>query len=226
MRHTEDETATSWRRRRDRDAVRRTEALVVGRYPELVRLAYLILPPTLERHRRVLAAHALVQGALPRRLRDVTRMTGVGEIADADAVRARIVRGVDRRRRFALRRSVLPRVWGLKLFPPAGGTDELALEQALGSLSVPARVAYVLRVLDHLHPADVQALLLAAGVEDAAGAIGEAAALIEQAAEPTGENRPAVEVLLRADRFDACSLRAGPSDLLRRRRWRRTAVAV
>ncbi|MEU2660285.1 hypothetical protein ABZ615_33820, partial [Streptomyces sp. NPDC007325] len=40
------------------------EAALVEHYPRLVRLAHLILPPALGRHRRVLAAHALVQRSL------------------------------------------------------------------------------------------------------------------------------------------------------------------
>ncbi|NJQ07845.1 hypothetical protein HCN56_20220, partial [Streptomyces lonarensis] len=42
------------------------EAAIVEHYARLVRLGYLILPPDLARHRRVVAAHALAQRALPR----------------------------------------------------------------------------------------------------------------------------------------------------------------
>ena len=41
------------------------EALLLGDYPSLVHLAYLILPPAISRARRVSAAHAVVQGSLP-----------------------------------------------------------------------------------------------------------------------------------------------------------------
>ncbi|MFF2727897.1 hypothetical protein ACFVS9_08315 [Streptomyces sp. NPDC058008] len=44
--------------------VKEAEAALVEHYPRLVRLAYLTLPPRLGRHRRVLAAHAVVQRAL------------------------------------------------------------------------------------------------------------------------------------------------------------------
>ncbi|KIF74177.1 hypothetical protein QR77_09610, partial [Streptomyces sp. 150FB] len=47
--------------------VEQAEAALVEHYPRLVRLAYLVLPPSLGRNRRVLTAHALVQRALPRR---------------------------------------------------------------------------------------------------------------------------------------------------------------
>ncbi|MFC4492971.1 hypothetical protein ACFPA8_02325 [Streptomyces ovatisporus] len=46
--------------------VQQAEAALVEHYPRLVRLAYLVLPPSLARQRRVLAAHSLVQRALPR----------------------------------------------------------------------------------------------------------------------------------------------------------------
>ncbi|MYR09129.1 hypothetical protein GTY62_21840, partial [Streptomyces sp. SID724] len=49
----------------DRTGVRQAEAALVEHYPRLVRLAYVVLPPSLGRHRRVLAAHAVVQRALP-----------------------------------------------------------------------------------------------------------------------------------------------------------------
>ncbi|OPC84497.1 hypothetical protein B4N89_29415 [Embleya scabrispora] len=218
------------RRRLDGRAVRRTEALVVGRYPELVRLAYLILPPGLERHRRVLTAHALVQGALPGRRRDLGRRPGAAGMDDAELVRLRIVRGALLRcrstGRWATRPAVLPQVWGLRLFPPTGGVDEPAIEQALGRLSGPGRAAYVLRVLERLDPVGVAELLLIAGVEDIASAEAEADAL---AADPVGlADGPgsAAGRLLHAAHFDPCTLRATPSDLLRRRRRRRTALVA
>ncbi|HEV7629104.1 MAG TPA: hypothetical protein VGO89_21650, partial [Streptomyces sp.] len=46
--------------------VEQAQAALVEHYPRLVRLAYLVLPPSLARHRRVLTAHSLVQRALPR----------------------------------------------------------------------------------------------------------------------------------------------------------------
>ncbi|MFB7031286.1 hypothetical protein ACFCXG_31800, partial [Streptomyces sp. NPDC056295] len=47
-----------------RPAREAAEAALVEHYPALVRLAHLVLPPALGRHRRVLAAHALVQNSL------------------------------------------------------------------------------------------------------------------------------------------------------------------
>ncbi|MFE7809989.1 hypothetical protein ACFU51_36030, partial [Streptomyces sp. NPDC057430] len=45
--------------------VEQAEAALVEHYPRLVRIAYLVLPPSLGRNRRVLTAHALVQRSLP-----------------------------------------------------------------------------------------------------------------------------------------------------------------
>ncbi|GCD98671.1 hypothetical protein [Embleya hyalina] len=225
------EPADLCRRRLDGRAVRRTEALVVGRYPELVRLAYLILPTGLERHRRVLTAHALVQNALPGRWRDLRRRPGAAGMGDAELVRLRIVRGALLRcrstRRWAARPAALPQVWGLRLFPPTGGADEPAIEQALGRLSGPGRAAYVLRVLEGLDPAAVVELLSIAGVEDVASAEAEADALAADPVGLAGGPGSAAGRLLHAALFDPCTLRATPSDLLRRRRRRRTApVAI
>jgi hypothetical protein len=58
------------------------EAALLDSYADLVRLAYAILPAKLSRHRRVLAAHAVVQRALPdqrqleRHLIDATDLKG------------------------------------------------------------------------------------------------------------------------------------------------------
>ncbi|MEU0937536.1 hypothetical protein [Embleya sp. NPDC005971] len=215
------------RRRLEQGAVRRTEALVVGRYPELVRLAYLILPPAMERHRRVLAAHALVQDALPGRLRDRGRRPGVVEMSEADLVRLHVVRGALRPNRSGRHRVLLPQVWGLRLFPPTGDADEPAIEQALGRLSGPARAFLVLRVLDGLDPVEAGEFLLAAGVEDVLAAETEADAggpALRPAGHPDGPGL--TPDVLRADPFDPCTLRATPSDLLRRRRRRHLALGV
>ncbi|MZD52279.1 hypothetical protein GTX07_00220, partial [Streptomyces sp. SID5606] len=46
--------------------VQRAESVLVEQYGGLVRLAYLVLPASAGRHRRVLRAHALAQRALPK----------------------------------------------------------------------------------------------------------------------------------------------------------------
>lgn len=137
-------------------------AALVEHYPRLVRLGYLVLPPSLGSHRRVLKAHALAQRCLlaGRRVGDggggVPGPRGPGGAATVDPsyarARGRVLRAAltaGRPRRFGRARpSLLPLVWGLRLFPHSGGSDGLALENALSALSGPARAAHALRGLE------------------------------------------------------------------------------
>ncbi|MBH1933498.1 hypothetical protein I5Q34_04205 [Streptomyces sp. AV19] len=206
----------------------RAEAALIEHYPRLVRLGYLVLPPVLGRHRRVLTAHALVQRALPR-----TR-PGAGEPVPAGDsgyayVRLRVLRAAldaaRPRTRFALPKAgqlppLLPQMWGLRLFPRSGGADELALDQALGRLSAPARAAFVLRAVELGADREVRALLEDAGVDDPGAAIAEATAVRV----PPGSREG---TLLNSVEFDPCSLQARPTDLMqRRRRTRAAAIGV
>ncbi|MFE7553934.1 hypothetical protein ACFU6J_38775, partial [Streptomyces gardneri] len=142
--------------------VEQAEAALVERYPRLVRIAYLVLPPTLGRNRRVLTAHALVQRSLPRRRVPGPAVPGPRRPEDAvdpgyayvrgEVLRQALVAGLPLRRRALPRRAqfppLLPQVWGLRVFPRVGGADELALDQRLSALSGPGRAAYVLRGLE------------------------------------------------------------------------------
>ncbi|MFB7242708.1 hypothetical protein CW362_39630 [Streptomyces populi] len=210
--------------------VEQAEAALVEHYPRLVRLAYLMLPPGLGRNRRVLTAHALTQRALPRgRAAGDASVIPAQQSGDGDGdpgyafVRLQVVRtaleaGLPLRRRAWPRRSqlppVLPQVWGLRLFPRSGGADELALDQRLSALSGPARAAYVLRGLEKLADAPLRRVLTAAGVEDPAAALREASGV------------EARDALLDSPGFDPCSLQARPTDLMRRRRHTKAALAA
>ncbi|MEW2348529.1 hypothetical protein AB0904_12735 [Streptomyces sp. NPDC006684] len=212
------------------------EAALVEHYPRLVRLAHVVLPASLGRARRVLAAHALTQRALPRpRELAGARVPGPrgAEAAGAGSGTGRGGAGVSARdagyacvRGRVLRETLracgdggpgkarvpsgLPRVWGLRLFPRAGGTEELALDQALSRLSGAGRAAYALVHLEGLDAETARALLTEAGAADAGAALGEAAG-VEL---PAGAHAAA---LLASPEFDACSLQARPTDLVRRR---------
>ncbi|KUO23108.1 hypothetical protein [Streptomyces dysideae] len=219
--------------------VEQAEAALVEHYPRLVRLAYLVLPPSLGRNRRVLTAHSLTQRALPRGRTStpvVPAQNGgpparansrVGEGRDGDPgyafVRLRVLRtaleaGLPLRRRAWPKRSqlppLLPQVWGLRLFPRSGGADELALDQRLSALSGPARAAYVLCGLEKLPDGDVRRVLTAAGVDDVDAALDEADAV------------DARYTLLDSPEFDPCSLHARPTDLMRRRQHMKAALAA
>ncbi|NED93246.1 hypothetical protein G3I76_76065, partial [Streptomyces sp. SID11233] len=91
------------------------EASLVEHYPRLVRLGYLVLPPSLNRSRRVLAAHALAQRSLQAARRagpaqgtglPLPRRPGRTAVAGPDyaSVRRRVLRG-------ALAAGLPPRRW-------------------------------------------------------------------------------------------------------------------
>ncbi|MER5361863.1 hypothetical protein [Streptomyces sp. NPDC002785] len=203
-------------------------AALVEHYPRLVRLGYLVLPASLGCHRRVLTAHALAQRAVLSGRRAGCAVEGgvppprgstgavVGDPSYAH-VRVRVLRGALEAGR-PLRRArvtpLLPLVWGLRLLPRSGGSDELALDQALSALSAPARAACVLRGLERLPDAEVRRALAAAGVADPHAALAEA------------EGVSAPYALLGSPEFDPCSLQARPPDLLRRRQHTKAALAA
>ncbi|GKQ40405.1 hypothetical protein [Streptomyces sp. A012304] len=207
--------------------VEQAEAALVEHYPRLVRLAHLVLPPGLGRGRRILTAHGLVQRALPRGRAAVPVIPAQSTTRDGDPgyayVRLRVVRaaleaGLPLSRRAWPKRAqlppLLPQVWGLRLFPRSGGADELALQQRLAALSGPARAAYVLRGLEKLPDGDVREVLTQAGVADTDAALQEADTVAARYA------------LLDSPEFDPCALQARPTDLMRRRRHTRAALAA
>ncbi|MFK8844023.1 hypothetical protein [Streptomyces sp. Ac-502] len=225
---------------RERITLDEAEAGLVEHYTALVRLAYLTLPPSLSRHRRVLAAHGLVQRALPgSRLRKTTLRVPAQRPGPARLgperlgpawVRERVLRAALRYERRPRRwprslpppralRPMLPVVWGLRLFPRAGGREEIALGQALAGLSADVRAAFVLSRADELPDAQVRALLGAAGVGHPDRALRVARQLDAPAVS-------AAQTLLRSAEFNACSVQTRPTDLLRRRQRYRLAGAV
>ncbi|CAM5403574.1 hypothetical protein SCALM49S_08085 [Streptomyces californicus] len=232
--------------------MRRAEAALVEHYPHLVRLAYVVLPPGLGRHRRVLAAHAVVQRALPavgggaptarvpaqsRRSSPTGEATGTDSGTGTDTgtaygwMRLRVLRtalAYERRPRWwpgrlpapAALRPTVPVVWGLRLFPRAGGVDELALDRALSRVDGAARAAFALQVLEGLDASAVRDLLARAAVDDPADAVRRAAGL-------GSPDRDGARAMLGSGEFDPCTVQTRPSDLLRRRqRVRAAAVAA
>ncbi|WP_048821457.1 hypothetical protein [Streptomyces ipomoeae] len=208
--------------------VEQAEAALVEHYPRLVRLAYLTLPPTWGRNRRVLTAHALVQRALPRGRTSTSvipaQATGRERNPGYAYVRLQVIRtaleaGLPLRRKAWPKRAqlppLLPRVWGLRLFPRSGGADELALDQRLSALSCPARAVYVLRGLEKLPDPAIKTLLEEAGVGHPATPMTEANSVSAQ-----------YYALLSSAEFDPCSLYARPTDLMRRRQHMKAALAA
>jgi DNA-directed RNA polymerase specialized sigma24 family protein len=194
------------------------EAALVQHYPRLVRLSYLVLPPAPGHHHRVLAAHALVQRALPRG-KAAEELPAVPAQRDGDPgygyLRLRVLRAAldagRPGRAWWLRRvpRLLPQVVGLRLFPRAGEADETAVEQQLAGLPPAGRAAYALRRFDGLSGAAIRELLGSAGVPES-----KARAAV----------RDAAAVALSPALTDPCLLQVRPTDLLRRRRHARTAL--
>ncbi|MFE7032571.1 hypothetical protein ACFU9Y_19860 [Streptomyces sp. NPDC057621] len=215
--------------------IEQAEAALVEHYPRLVRLAYLVLPPSLGRNRRVLTAHALTQRTLPRGRTPgdapvLPAQKTATEGRDGDPgyayVRLRVLRtALEAARPLTFRAwptraqlpPLLPQVWGLRLFPRSGGADELALDQRLSALSAPARAAFVLRGLERMADADVRRVLAAAGEPDPAAALAAADAV---------DTAEGADALLSSPEFDPCSLHARPTDLVRRRQHMKAAIAA
>lgn len=207
------------------------EAALVEHYPQLVRLAHLILPPSLGRHRRVLTAHALVQksfsaAALSRSgpTPGPTVHPHRGEPGPVLAwLRQRVVSAALRaaaRPLWSLGWHPLPAVLGLRLFPRAGADGEVALESALAAVTPEVRAAFALRVLEGLGAQPAALLLAAAGVP----ASDEALRAADRLRADLGAD---AELLLHGAEFDPCTVQARPTDLLRRRhRTRLIALAA
>ncbi|MFR9795669.1 hypothetical protein ACL02U_07125 [Streptomyces sp. MS06] len=219
------------------------ESALLEHYVRLVRLVHLTLPVSLGQHRRVLTAHGIVQGALPRRdLRvpwprhdsgpedggayGVLRLRVLRRAALACGHRSGLPALFPRWR--ALRRGRLPSVWGLRVFPQVGGADELVLDRELGRSTWPVRAAFALLSLEDLPAVEAGEVLRAIGVRDVAGALTAARALIAgngrardaPKAAPARAGSPAL------GGPDPCLLHARPTDLLRRRHRVRTAAAA
>ncbi|MFB7591070.1 hypothetical protein [Streptomyces sp. NPDC056169] len=203
------------------------EAALVEHYPQLVRLAHLILPPSLGRHRRLLTAHALAQksfsAAAPSRSGPAPDPTVPAQRGEPDPVlawlRQRVVSAALRAAAHPLRsrgRHPLPAVLGLRLFPRAGADGEVALESALAAATPEVRAAFALRVLEGLGAQPTARLLAAEGVTAPDDAVRAADRL-------RADLGPVAELLLNGVEFDPCTVQARPTDLLRRRHRARLA---
>ncbi|MFI0205419.1 MULTISPECIES: hypothetical protein [Streptomyces] len=217
--------------------MQQAEAVIVERYPQLVRLAYLSLPTSLDRHSRVLRAHRAVQQALRSAGRGshggrTGGSTGPGTEDRPDtltAVRAEVVRRVAGPGRPPL--PLPPWVWGLRMWPAAEGLDEIA--RTLAPLTPAGRAAHVLCRLDGLDEPGAVRILEHAGIRDAAAAVRAALAVPTAPADttaPTGEAGP-YTALPHPTALDAAAVNTRPSDLLRRRNrvravWAATGVLV
>ncbi|MFJ2261721.1 hypothetical protein ACIOKD_25865 [Streptomyces sp. NPDC087844] len=175
--------------------VRRAEAALMEHYARLVRLVYVTLPRSPGRHRRVLAAHGLVQRALPHRgpaLPGRRRAGGTRNAAPDEygALRTSVLRAAmaqDARPGPLPRawgrwagRPALPAVWGLRVFPQSGGAEELLLDRALAQADWPVRAAVALLVLEKLSVDEAAAVLRDTGVAEPGEALPTAQKLVDE----------------------------------------------
>ncbi|WP_141208477.1 hypothetical protein [Streptomyces griseorubiginosus] len=228
-----------------RAAVLEAESTLIGQYGDLVRLAHVVLPASLGRHRRVLLAHSVVQRVLPaahpgRVVPGVPLPRREGRQDRAALRRSYLVTVVrdalalGRRpalwpARLAPPRTLLPRlplVLGLRLFPGSGSPEELRFAQALSELPAPARAAFMLRLLPGMADESVADVLTAAGVADPVAALRAAEAFSAEQADGARVPQGFVPRGFVPQEFDACALRASPTDLLRRRRRVRLGAAA
>ncbi|WP_351233720.1 hypothetical protein [Streptomyces sp. NPDC002133] len=231
--------------------VEQAEAALVEHYPRLVRIAYLVLPPSLGRNRRVLTAHSVVQRSLPRgRTRAAEAVVGAegpqvpGPVpVPREEVPSRV--GLPARagvaapgyvfvRRRVLRQALeagLPlrrRAWPKRAqFPPL-------LPQVWGLRLFPRsggadELALDQRLSGLSGPA--RAAFVLRGLERLSDAevrhvladagIGDPHATLAEA-----DSAGASYALLDSPEFDPCSLQARPTDLMRRRQHARAALAA
>lgn len=180
------------------------EAALVEHYPRLVRLAYLALPTTIARHRRVLLAHRLAQRSLRVALGGSPGREGPYAMLRREVLRQALAQGrASGRVRGVLTGAGLPHVAGLRLHPKAGGS-ELALPAA-------ARAAYALLGVEGLDEQAAREVLAQAGAGDPWGAV-------RAAVDADGEHRSA------AGEFDPCTVQVRPTDLVRRRQRARAGL--
>ncbi|MEW2566265.1 hypothetical protein [Streptomyces sp. NPDC047070] len=189
--------------------VRRAEAALMEHYARLVRLVYVTLPRSPGRHRRVLAAHGLVQRALPHRAPAIPGRRRAGDARNAapdeyGALRTSVLRAAMAQdaRPGPLPRSwgwwpgrpTLPTVWGLRVFPQSGGAEELLLDRALAQAGWPVRAAVALLVLEKLSADEAAGVLRDTGVAEPSEALLAAGRLVDESGpHPSGGGTGAAE---------------------------------
>lgn len=196
------------------------EAALLDGYAAFVRLAYLILPPSLGRHRRVLAAHGVVQHTLPDRRRLERQLAGESDASGF--LRRRVVQDAIKQADSRTPLRLLPQTWGRRLFPQPDAADDLALRR----LTPDARAAWALVRAERLSVDDAEQQLRAMGIQHSQAAINEAALRDEGAGARGSGGGGGGFGGSRADSvFDPCAMRLAPTDLMRRKASGR-AVAI
>jgi hypothetical protein len=191
---------------------RRAESVLVQRYPQLVRTAYLTLAGERRREERLARAHRVVQSALPWR--------NPGGAEPADVYRNLQVRVVKRTvsepwwsRRWPWRRSA---TW-LRATPALGTPEHAAVDAALVDLHAEARAAYALLVGEGLAASEITRILREAGVKAPRSAVVAAQDLRDRLWDDSGLGPDSQTRLLQDAALDPTVARLRPPDLLIRR---------
>lgn len=225
-------------------------------YPRLVRLAYLVLPPSTARHRRVLTAHSLVQRALPRgrgsgspaaarrssfpgqRHSAAYRPPGDRRRGGADRAAGEAYAHLSTRVLRAALAAERPRrigPWKLRPLPSRPGLFPRVFGLRLFPRSGGADELALDQALSKVSGAARAAYALRGleGMTDAevrrmltAAGVRDPLAALSDADAVRGPSGNRARALLSSAEFDPCSLQARPTDLMRRRQHGRAALAA
>ncbi|MBA4860250.1 hypothetical protein H1V43_02400 [Streptomyces sp. PSKA54] len=228
-------------------AVEQAEAALVEHYARLVRLAYLVLPPSLGPGRRVLTAHAVTQRALPRgRAADVpdapaaspstlrawevppqAARSGAGAGRNGDPgyayLRLQVLRTALRAGRPFSWRTWPRRAHLPPLLPQVWGLRLFPRSGSAAELALDQRLSAL--------SAPARAAYVLRGLErltdaDVVAVLASAGAADPGAALREADGLEARYELLESSEFDPCSLQARPTDLVRRRHHMKAAAAA
>ena len=188
---------------------RRAESVLVQRYPQLVRIAYLTLAGERRREERLARAHRVVQSALP------WRNPSGDEPADLYRnLQIRVVRGAVSEpwwsRRWPWRRSA---TW-LRATPALGTPEHAALDAALVDTHAEGRAAYAMLVGEGMAGAEIVSILSDAGVKAPRSAVVAAQDLRDRLWDDSGLGPDSQTRLLQDSALDPTVARLRPPDLL------------
>ncbi len=189
---------------------RRAESVLIQRYPQLVRTAYLILAGERRREDRLAKAHRVVQAALPWRTPH--------DAEPAELYRTLLVRVV---------RNTVDQPWWLRIprrpvpllraAPSLGDAEHTLLDTALAEAEPMVRAAYALLVAEAAPDREVTELLSEAGIRAPRTAIGAAEVLHDELWDESGLDPNRQSTLLQDAALDPTLARLHPPDLVIRR---------
>ncbi len=191
---------------------RRAESVLVQRYPQLVRTAYLTLAGERRREERLARAHRVVQSALPWR-----NPAGAEPAELYRSLQVRVIRSAVSKpwwgRKWSWRRSTS---W-LRATPSLGTSEHAAIESALVDTHAEGRAAYALLVGEGMAGREIASILTEAGVPAPKSAVVAAQDLRDRLWDDQGLGPESQTRLLQDAALDPTVARLRPPDLLIRR---------